>query len=577
MLTNKEAKLLSREITLIELYRKYPVLAAQDLLGIDLAVPQQEILNSMWNKNFVLVSAGRGCGKSFMSAVFASLWAMLFPGQKVGLLAPSFRQGKTMFAEVEKLWNMSPLFREATVGKPTYASDKCYLKFKQGGNSPQSVIESVPLGDGGKIRGARYYLIIVDEFAQMPRDIFNQVIVPMGATVANPMENVRRVAKMDALIKSGKASSEDFDKKRANKIVMLSSAYFQFNHMYERLVNYKQVIERGSQDHAVHEISYREMPKGFLDDNNIREGRLNLSSIQFNMEYEAIWEADSAGIFKATLIEECKKLDSYSVISKGEPGKEYVLGADPARASDAFALCLIEKSSPNKVVAAWEYYKNEFPKMANIIIDICDNFNIVAVHLDAGAGGGGLAMKDLLGEEERFGTRRLLDIEDEDTFGLSGRRILYMFNPGSKSNAEAVHASLSLMEQGNLALPRPPTSIDLKVLEVLEPIHATVEEMIRQTLLIEVSQTRSGIAHFDVPSGGGHGAQKKDLFTAFILAAKKVYDLTLYTEEREAMLELGLLGEIKTSTSPSGNGLNDSLAVINAPINSWAHRKTFKP
>jgi hypothetical protein len=577
MLSEKEALLLKKEISLIEIYRKYPVLAAQDLLGVDLAVPQQEILNSMWNKNFVLISAGRGCGKSFMSAVFAALWAMLYPGQKVGLLAPSFRQGKTMFAEVEKLWNLSPLFREATVGKPTYASDRCYLKFKQGGNKPQSVIESVPLGDGGKIRGARYYLIIVDEFAQMPTEIFNTVIVPMGATVANPMENVRRIAKMDALIRSGSATAEDFESETANKIVMLSSAYFQFNHMYERLLTYKDAIARGSKEHAVHEISYRQMPKGFLDDNNIKEGRLNLSSIQFNMEYEAIWEADSAGVFKASLIEECRKLTPYTVLAKGEPGKEYILGADPARASDAFALCLIEKSSPSKVVAAWEYYNNEFPKMANIIIDICDKFNVIAVHLDAGAGGGGLAMKDLLGEEERFGNRRLLDIEDDETLGLAGNRILYMFNPGSKSNAEAVHAALSLMEQHNLALPGLPTTTDLEVLKVLEPIHATVEEMIRQVLLIEVSQTRSGVAHFDVPNGGGHGTQKKDLFTAFILASKKVYDLTLYTEERIGMLELGLLGELKPSRPNSGKKLNDNLAVTNAPIHSWALKKTFKP
>jgi hypothetical protein len=577
MLSEKEAELLSVEIDLIKKYRKYPVLAAQDLLGVDLAVPQQAILNSMWNKTFVLVSAGRGCGKSFLSAVFASLWAMLYPGQKVGLLAPSFRQGKTMFAEVEKLWSKAPLLKEATVGRPTYAADRCYLKFKQAGTSPPSIIESVPLGDGAKIRGARYYLIIVDEFAQMPPEIFNTVILPMGATVANPMENVRRIAKQDALIKSGKASKEDFEKGNSNKIVMLSSAYFQFNHMYERLNIYKKLEESGDPKYGVHEVSYRQMPKGFLDDDNIRAAHANLSSLQFNMEYEAIWEADSAGVFKATLLEKCKNLTPHTVQIKGQKEEEYVLGVDPARASDAFAICLIQKSSPNKVVGAWEYYKNEFPKMANIIIELCDNFNIVAVHMDAGAGGGGLAMKDLLGEEERFGTRRLLDVEDDDTLGLAGRRVLYLFNPGSKSNAEAVHASLSLMEQDNLAFPSRPKANDPIELEKLESVYDTVEKMIGQILLIEVSQTRSGVAHFDVPSGGGHGVQKKDLFTSFILAAKKVYDLTLYTEEHLGILEFGLLGDISTSKPSADSRLNDSMVVTSAAINSWAQKKTFKP
>jgi len=56
-----------------------------------------------------------------------------------------------------------------------------------GGIAP-SFIEAVPLGnDGSKIRGSRFYLIVVDELAQVPDTILDLVIRPFGATSLAPM------------------------------------------------------------------------------------------------------------------------------------------------------------------------------------------------------------------------------------------------------------------------------------------------------------------------------------------------------------------------------------------------------
>lgn len=522
---------------------------------------------------------------TFMNAVFSCLWALLWPGQKVGLLAPSFRQAKMLFAEVEKIWNIAPLLQEATNGAPRYASDRCYLPFRQAGSSPPSLIEAIPLGDGSKIRGARYYVLITDEFVQIPEEIFNTVIIPMGATVANPMENVKRIKQMDDLIRSGKATKEDFQEGSANKIIMTSSAYYQFNHMYNTLKNYEKEIAAGSTKFAVHSVSYRQMPKGFLSDDNIIAARKSLSDTQFRMEYEAIWEADSAGVFKASLVDKCRGVAPGSVLLKGDSSKQYVLGVDPARASDAFAITLIEMGlagTPHKVVGCWEYYKQSFVQMAETLMDLCDSFNVTAVNLDSGAGGGGLALADLLADEDKFGSRRLLNVDDEDTKGLTGRRILHLFKPSPVSNAEAVYASLNLMEQSLMSFPDIPQSFkNLEELEKLEEIKETVEKMISQILLIEVSQTRSGVAHFDVPSGGGHGAQKKDLFTSFILASRKVYELTMSTEEKESILEIGLVTDWRPGASlpisSVAGALDSNMGVSSVPLNSWSYRKTFKP
>lgn len=538
---------------IVRFYRKNPVLAARDILEVELAVPQRRILDSMWFKNFVIVSAGRGTGKSFLDALVAVLWALLYPGQKVGLLAPSFRQVKTVFAEVEKIWSKAPLLQEATDRRPIRQSDRCVLVFRQSGNRPPSTIEGVPLGDGQKIRGARYHLILADEFAQIPESIFNSVIVPMGATSANPMENVKRVAFRKKLLERG-LSVENETEGPTNKIIMTSSAFYQFNHMFNTLLKYEQRVAEGDDRYAVHRLSYRDMPEGFLDNDNLMNAKERLSRIEFLMEYEALWQADSSGVFKASLIERCKSND-FSVNLSGDPSKEYVLGIDPARTSDACALCMMELGTPSRVVGAWEYYRTDFPTMASNIMQLCSAFNVVFIHMDAA--GGGTAIKDLLEEEGRWPSgQRILDMDDEKNVGLAGRHILRLANFSPRWISEAVYGTLNLLEKGGLVFPRRPRpeGIDeaaYKKLDVEEEVFETVERTISQLLMIEVSESRAGVPHFDVPSGGGHAAQKKDLYTAFILAGKQVYDLTISREEPEQLLQLGIIEQLPEIVPPS--------------------------
>lgn len=574
---NKKEEMLQEGMKLVSLYRKYPVLAAKDILGIDLPVPQQRILNDLWFKNYIAVSAGRGVGKTYLAAVFASLWAMLHPGQKVGLLAPSFRQAKNMFSEVERIWSVSPIFQEATNGKPIRGSDRCSLTFKQSGRLSPSIIEAIPLGDGGKIRGARYYVVIADEFAFFPVDIFNTAIIPMGATNANPMENVRRLAKQDELIEKGLAVESDFESMISNKIVMLSSAYYQFNHMYQTIQDHRQKIEAGDARYGLHSISYRDMPKGFLSKENIQDAKSRLPSVQFRMEYEAIWEADSAGIFKASLIDKCQRLAKHTVELSGRAGAQYVLGVDPARVSDASGFCLIELGAPCKVVAAWEHYRVPYPELAKLVMQVCNDYNVVAVNIDSGAGGGGSALKDILFMEETFGARRLLDAGDEDTRHMTGRRILHMAHPSPTNIAESVNATVSMMEHGNMAFPLRPSTFPISgaELEAKEDLYDTVDDMIKQLMLIEATQNKAGTAHYDVPAGGGHAGQKKDLYSAFILAAKKAYDIFMMLDQPKTILEVGII-EQRTTYSPMNSSIIDN-DVLPAPLNSWAYKKNFNP
>ena len=224
---------------LIRYYRSDPVMAAYDLLNVDLAPVQRIILRDMWFRNFVITVMGRGGGKTFMLGVNATLHALLYPGYRVGLIGPSFRQSKMIFSEVEKIYQRSPILRDACDKKPTRGSDTCFLRFRGTDRSNGSYIEALPIGiDGAKIRGSRFYLIEIDELAQMSPDIIDLVIRPFGAVSLEPMQRVRELEHQEELIRKGLATEDDFVGAAANKMIMTSSGYFKFNHMWHRMKSY---------------------------------------------------------------------------------------------------------------------------------------------------------------------------------------------------------------------------------------------------------------------------------------------------------------------------------------------------
>ncbi|MCG8408414.1 MAG: hypothetical protein MI923_24700, partial [Phycisphaerales bacterium] len=173
MLQKDDPEFLQSAGKLISFYREYPEIAAEDLLGIKLSNIQKVVLRSMWFKNYVMAIMCRGAGKTFLLAVVACLKGMLYPGHRIGLLAPTFRQSKLIFDECNRLWQRSTIFQAATERKPTQQSDNCYIRFKSVAGQPGSLIQAIPLGDGTKIRGSRFFTIVADEFPHIPEEIFN--------------------------------------------------------------------------------------------------------------------------------------------------------------------------------------------------------------------------------------------------------------------------------------------------------------------------------------------------------------------------------------------------------------------
>jgi hypothetical protein len=510
---------------MVEFYISDPVIAAYDLLNVDLAPIQRAILRDMWFKNFTITVAGRGCGKTYLLAVNAVLHCLLYPGYRVGLLGPGFRQSKLIFSEVEKLYTMSSILREACERKPTRGADTCFLRFKNPEGGIGSYIEALPIGvDGAKIRGSRFYLIEIDELAQMPPDVVDLVLRPMGVVPLNPMQRVREI---EDLIRQGVAE-EDIVDDSANKMVMTSSGYFKFNHMWRRMKSYWKAIKEEGADtrYAVHQIPYKMMPRGFLDVGNIKEAKRTMSNLQFMMEYEAAMISDSEGFFKASLLEACSMNSDFTIQTRGNAGKQYILGVDPNQGGSAlFGVVVIELGSTNKVVLARGYRRQSTQQMTKVVQKLIEAFNVTRVYMDAQ--GGGNAIKDLL--EEGYGdSTPILDMDDEKTMYKSGKRILRLINFNPAWIADANFTALALLESQRLRFPIMPRSGS----EEDERLYDDIKLLKNQLLSIIVTETSHGVRHFDTPKKG----QNKDLYSAFILGSYGIKELVKETETRPAQV-----------------------------------------
>lgn len=523
MVAEVRESLILEGMELIEYYRQNPVIAAYDLLRIKLAPVQRIVLRDLWFKNFSIFVAGRGCGKTFLLAVVAVLSCMLYPSYRVGLIGPVFRQAKNIFGEVERLYQRSSIFRDCTEKKPTRGSDTCYVRFK-GTEAPGSHIEALPLGtDGSKIRGSRFFTICADEFAQIPESIFNTVIKPMAATTRDPMENVEKIQRQEELIRRGVLTADDIDDSSVNKIIMASSGFYKFNHMWTRMKAYWKMMEAGDEKYCVHQVPYWDMPKGFLDMDNIEEAKASMSIAEFQTEYEAKMVSDSDGLFKASLLEACSR-SGHTITITGEPGKQYILGVDTAKKQDCFAVVVVEFGSPNRIVHVVEKEKMPFPEQAIFIHKLCNKFNVVRIFMDRF--GGGESLKDILalGLE---GHEPILDLNDKEHLPKQGNRILELCSPSTTWIQEANFGTKALLERKNYLFPEVPlTTISDQVAISYE----NVRKMKSQILNIVMTQNPSGTSlHFDTPTKGG----RKDLYSAFILAGWGINKITAENEEEQ--------------------------------------------
>jgi hypothetical protein len=494
-------------IVFINKLREDPVLASEVLLKLPLAPHERVALRGMWKAKWILNVWGRGCGKSFLAAVYGLLRCLLYPSEKIVIVGPSFRQSILVFAEAEKWINRAPYAKDALADRPKHGTSEYKMTFKN-----DSTFIALPLGaDGGKIRGTRATVIIIDEAAIVPSEIIDMAITPFMTTYKNPMAGYLGIDDDDA----------------PNVLVFSSSANYQFNHLYQKYVYWlKQIHEEQDSDYFLSKFNYHDTPERFIDMKVVEMQKATSPDIIFRMEYLAEFPQDSIGFFPASLIQK-KCLTRFVVpLKEGRKGYKYVLGLDPARSEDYFGIVVLELEGEHRNVVRVEAYKGKpFPVMKDKILDLLERFDIVRIGCDAY--GGGRAIADLLAQEHSIVNRKtgiierrppILVVGDKEQRAAlgHGREILDLIVFSSPSIAEMNYDLKARMEHGLLRIPATPFSseeIDEDAEDVFEDVQQLVKEL--ESVAVEPTTGTSGYLKFDVPLG-----MNKDRYSALLVANK---------------------------------------------------------
>lgn len=533
-----------------------PEFGIKYLLGTNLYPFQMATIRTILGHKFPLILFTRGGSKTFLLAVYSVYHALMFPGQKIVLVSASFRQSKLIFAEIQKIYDRSPLLQMVSEDKPRISTDNCHYKLMG------STIKALPLGTGDKIRGERGHVILCDEFNSVPIEIFDVVVRGFAATESDPwMKTREKILRERERVSSGEPiedeSLAELMISEGNKIILSGTAGFKggtFYHIYKQYlaiirngvkgrvgdhselfsedIGLPEDVEIDSSDYCISRYTYFELPQSMQDIKIIENAKQTMPDALFRMEYMAEFADDSLGFFKPRDVEAatCKPGTGFGVKIQGVSNRHYVMGVDPAKTHDRFAIVIIELGSPNKVVYCWTMADSErtYTTGAKKIRELVRKFNIVAIGMDEG--GGGLAVEEMINFPSFLEERdaKIFRFDDETPEAKSGSKILYPF----AFNSLWLDDSNSLLQKNieDKIIMFPHSQADdssfgdgTQTFEAMDDVAYEIVEMKKELISIEVTYSKTGKKQFNLappdPKKDIDGAVRhKDRYSALLLA-----------------------------------------------------------
>lgn len=461
----------------------YFAMTCKLVFNIQLLPLQLVTLWELWNKPFPMLIGSRGLGKSFILALYAMLRALLCQGCKIVVVGAAFRQAKVIFEYCEHIWDNAPILRDliGTQGRsgPRRDIDRCTMILGD------SVITFLPLGDGTKIRGQRANYIIADEFAAIPRDIFETVVSGFSVVSMDPVEKVKHAAKVKLLKEKGLWSQEleaHEQQRQSNQVVISGTAYYDFNHFADYWKRWKSIIESmgdrnklaeifGGEENIDPSFNWRDytiirlpvelLPDGFMDAKQVARSKATVHSGIFQMEFAACFATDSNGFYRRKLIQSCVVGQpgvaielpgtgeiNFTASLRGNPRGIYVFGVDPASEQDNFSIDILEcHDTHRRIVYCWSTNRRSFKeKIKHGLIQEMDYYGYCArklrelmkafpcVRIAIDSQGGAVAVMEALNDKDKMleGEQPIWPIvvedEEKDTDNYVGLHILDIIN-----------------------------------------------------------------------------------------------------------------------------------------------------
>jgi hypothetical protein len=292
-----------------------------------------------------------------------------------------------------------------------------------------------------------------------------------------------------------------------------------------------------------------------MDITQIGQAKATMHPILFGMEYMAEFAGTTGGFFPMLDIENAtagnalKDDTGTMVLNNGEYSTNpyhnieleaqadgvYVMGADPARETDNFAVCVIKitKDGLYRIVFADAWNRKEWGYSVRRLRELIKKFNIQRITIDKG--GGGTTIEDFFKDTKYIdqGELPIFNIENEEEEGMwyQGLQILEVQDFTEYTWYRAANYSL----QGDIHHRRlifPASYVDEAVYEKFKFNETAINECysnIQHTRLelAQIVRTVKGSnrEHFDLPEDQIKNASekgiipRKDRYSALLLAA----------------------------------------------------------
>lgn len=333
----------------------------------------------------VWIQAARGSAKSYTLARWVVSYCLRFPFQSVKIIAPSFRQSKTLYDYCARIIKTNSqidalIYKlEADIPEDNIKRGHEVIMTMMNGSD----IEALPAGDGSTLRGKRATVLILDEFYLFPRELYISHVVPFL--------NVQKG-------------------EQPAKLIHLTTSWYQDCFAYTVLQDIARYIKMGRKGYAILDITIddviqSERPVGADEPaetkksfpasygailHQLETGRDRITGIlsdEMLMTYYNKWIKSSANWYRTDKIMESQSND-VAVLDKAPANSTmpFVAGVDPAgNGSDATEIAIMslpgseirnlhavykwEKQSPEQIASHMHKMKNKYPTIEYFVLD----------------------------------------------------------------------------------------------------------------------------------------------------------------------------------------------------------------
>lgn len=267
-------------------YRKNPHKLAEDYLGVKLHLFQIIILNAFFMCPQAVYLAARGQGKTYITALFCCIYAILYPGVKI--VVASAVKGQAMKIVSEKIPEImntpNSCLRWEIKGEPKTSLNSVdpNVVFHNG-----STITIVPANDNA--RSARCNVLILDEFRMIDNKIIKTVLKRFKANPRQPA----------FLHKPEYRGKKEYIER--NREIYLSSAWYKYHWSWEKVNSVFESMMR-KDSYFICALPYQlSMECGLLVEQDIideleEEGNANDAAL-WDMEMNCLFVGESDGAY----------------------------------------------------------------------------------------------------------------------------------------------------------------------------------------------------------------------------------------------------------------------------------------